>query len=70
MDPDPSTSQTPAPDNEYTRTYERLRDVPAEVLASRLVGSLILQKGNLNMYKVVLTKFIESVRAEYTEHGS
>lgn len=45
--------------------YARLRDMPADVLASRVVGSLIHQKGNLNEYQRVIAALIINMRAEY-----
>jgi hypothetical protein len=51
-----------SPPESYSKNYAKLADVPADVLASRIVGSLILRKGNLNEYKAVLTKFIQDYR--------
>jgi hypothetical protein len=45
--------------------YERLMDAPPDLLANRLTSTLIMQKGNLNLYDAVLQRFIEQVRAEY-----
>ncbi len=47
--------------------YKRLRDMPADVLATRVVGSLILAKGNLNEYANVIEALIVNMRAEYED---
>lgn len=45
--------------------YKRLRDIPADELAHRVVHTLILQKGNLNLYKELIKRLIEDMRKEY-----
>lgn len=48
-------------------THARLSDVPADLLANRLVSSLIMLKGNLNLYDQAIQRFIERIRAEAAE---
>jgi hypothetical protein len=47
--------------------HARLSDVPADLLANRVVGSLIMLKGNLNLYDLALERFIVRTRAEAAE---
>ncbi len=51
--------------SEETKNYKSLKDMPAEVLAGRVVHSLILQKGNVGQWQLVLQKLIEEIRKEY-----
>lgn len=51
-------------DNPKTKSYDCVKDVPTDVLASRFVGSLILCKGNLNKYKELTAYMIRELRGE------
>lgn len=49
---------------QFQADYNCLSEVPADVLASRIVGKLIFCKGNLNKYARVIEGFISKYRAE------
>jgi hypothetical protein len=53
-----------ATENQHTKSYASLADMPPEVLASRVVGSLILAKGNLNKYDEILTRAFAILKVE------
>lgn len=44
--------------------YLGIKDIPSRELAQRVVGSLILCKGNLNRYAIVLEALIIALREE------
>lgn len=50
--------------NDRTRAYDKISDIPADVLASRFVGTLIMAKGNLNKYKEITAHLIRELRGE------
>ncbi len=49
---------------ENNERYPNLHAVPTERLASNIVGSLIMQKGNLNRYKALLERLFIDYRVE------
>lgn len=51
--------ETPAQKN-----YDRIADIPTDVLASRFVGTLIMAKGDLNKYKTITAHLIRELRGE------
>ncbi|NDQ58570.1 MAG: hypothetical protein GZ088_16000 [Acidipila sp.] len=55
---------TESPPEAYVAEYKIIRDIPSDVMASRLVTSLIHAKGNLNMYKDILTHFLDMYKLE------
>lgn len=59
----------PSSPDAHRANYAKLADVPADVLASRVVGQLILLKGNLNAYLALLEKLIRSLREEPAAAG-
>ncbi len=61
------TPRTDAAENPHTKNYTSLAAMPSEVLASRVVGSLILAKGNLNQYDSILTGMITLLRKDYDD---
>ena len=62
VDPDKYLESPPAA---FTASYDNLTEVPTDVLASRVVGSLINCEGNLNRYKLVLQDFIRATREDH-----
>lgn len=44
--------------------YSRIEDVPTKLLARNFVGSLIMAKGNLNMYGDLTEMLIRQLRGE------
>lgn len=47
--------------------YNSLKEIPANVLAGRIVHSLILAKGNINEWDKILTATITAIREDYKE---
>jgi len=52
-----------SPPEAYLAGYATIHEVPADVLAHRVVGQMILAKGNLNKYKAILTLLIQDLRS-------
>lgn len=48
-----------------TKAYACLKDMPADILAGRVVSSLIMAKGNINMWQGIVENLIEEIRKEY-----
>lgn len=44
--------------------YEAVKDIPTDELASRVVSSLIMAKGNLNKYESLIAMLIRELRGE------
>ena len=51
-------------ENPHSVNYERIADVPTDVLAHRFVGTLILCRGNLNEYEALTAHMIRELRGE------
>jgi hypothetical protein len=47
-----------------TKQYNNIKDVPTDLLAHNVVGSLILCKGDLNKYRECLAMLIRELRSE------
>lgn len=50
--------------NDRTKSYDKVADIPTDILASRFVGTLILAKGNLNKYEAITAHLIRELRGE------
>jgi len=50
--------------NEKTKNYDKVSDIPTDVLASRFVGTLIMAKGDLNKYEAITAHMIRELRGE------
>lgn len=50
--------------NDTPVKYDHVKDVPTDLLAHNVVGSLIFCKGNLNRYKEVIACLIRELRGE------
>ena len=49
---------------EPAKRYERIEDVPTDLLAHNFVGTLILAEGNLNKYDELAKMLIRQLRGE------
>jgi hypothetical protein len=50
--------------NDGKGNFDKIAEVPTDVLANRFVGSLILCKGNLNEYEALTAYMIRELRGE------
>lgn len=50
--------------NDRTKNYDKVSDIPTDVLASRFVGTLIMAKGDLNKYEAITAHMIRELRGE------
>jgi len=63
-------SKPSTPKEQPTKKWERLIDMPTDVLASRVVSTLIMAKGNLNEYDAIIKKLLDSIAEEHRQTQS
>lgn len=59
---DPALAQSPP--EAFTAVYARLRDVPPDVLADRLISDLMQCEGDLVRAHYLVTKFVIATRTD------
>lgn len=50
-----------------TQAYDSFSEMPPDILASRIVGSLILAEGNLNKYDAIIAHAIKLLKDEHAD---